>query len=92
MLFEPIGERVIVDFLEKPETEDGIYIPADVNTEELQQGRVIKSGSYSSNIVVGDIILFSRQAAKHFKFYSDNEVDQGYVLNMKDIYAVRKLE
>ena len=92
-MIKPLGDRVIIELVEKEEkTKSGIVLP-DSAQEKPQEGKVIAVGSGRVNdkgekvaleVTEGDRIIFSKFAGTEVK-YEDKEY---LILREDDILAV----
>ncbi len=96
MLVTPVGDRILVSIIEKETKENGLLIPMDVNTEELQRALVVVGGTYEVNSIdkitfhKNDVVWFSRQAARQIRDTEDGKIKESHIINMRDICAIRK--
>ncbi len=89
----PLGDRVIVEPIERDEmTASGIVLP-DTAKEKPQEGNVIAVGSGKKNddgtrveldVQVGDRVIFAKYAGTEFKLDGDRRV---LILKESDILA-----
>lgn len=94
MQIQPLGDRVVVQAVSKEEvTKSGIVIPATVEKERPEQGRVIAVGSgrlldngqrAPMGVKVGDKILFSKYGPTEIKI----EREEYLVIKEEDILAI----
>lgn len=89
----PLGDRVIVEPVEREETTaSGIVLP-ETAKEKPQEGKVIAVGEGKKNddgtrvpldVAVGDRVIFAKYAGTEFKLDGDNKV---LILKESDILA-----
>lgn len=92
-MMRPLGDRVIIKVLEKPEkTASGIFLP-DTAKEKPQEGEVIAVGAgklcdngtrVAPEVKVGDRVLFAKYAGSDLKM-ADGEF---LILNERDVLVV----
>jgi chaperonin GroES len=92
-MIKPLGDRVVLEALEKEEkTASGIILP-ETAKEKPQEGRIVAvgTGSVDDNgnrvaleLSVGDLVIFSKYAGTEVK-YSEKEY---LILRESDVLAV----
>ena len=97
MSLKPLGDRVIVELVEKEEmTAGGIILP-ETAKEKPQQGTIVAAGPgrrdeegnrIPMDVKVGDRVLFAKYAGTEVKLDGDERV---MVLKESDILAVVEL-
>jgi chaperonin GroES len=90
---QPLGDRVIVEPVERDEmTASGIILP-ETAKEKPQEGKVIAVGAGKKNddgsrvvmdVAVGDRVIYAKYAGTEFKMNGDNKV---LILKESDILA-----
>ncbi|HLS89832.1 MAG TPA: co-chaperone GroES [Limnochordia bacterium] len=93
MQLKPLGDRVVVQPIEREEkTESGIYLP-DTAKEKPQEGKVVAVGSgrvlpngerVALTVKVGDRVLFSKYAGTEVKVDGTDYL----IMSENDILAV----
>lgn len=93
MQLKPLGDRVVVQPIEREEkTESGIYLP-DTAKEKPQEGKVVAVGSgrvlpngerVALTVKVGDRVLFSKYAGTEVKV----DGTEYLIMSENDILAV----
>ena len=92
-MIKPLGERVVIQVLEKEAiTSSGIVLP-DTAKEKPQEGKIIAVGSgkvldngqkVALEVKVGDKVIFSKYAGTEVKF----EGQEYMILGERDILAI----
>jgi len=93
--FKPLGNRVVIEPIEKDEqvSAGGIYIP-DTAKEKPQEGRIVAVGPgrmsddgkrLPMEIEVGDIVVYSKYAGTEYK-----EGDTDYLVLREDDILFKK--
>ena len=72
MGFKPLGDRVLVKFLDEVEkTAGGIYIP-ETAKEKPQRGKVEAIGKDVEEVKVGEVVLFDKYSGSKIQM-DDND-------------------
>ena len=94
MNLKPLGDRVIVEPIEKDEiTASGIFVP-ETAKEKPQEGKVLAAGPgrlnedtgkrTSMDVAVGDVVIYQKYAGTEIKIESNKYL----ILSEKDILAI----
>jgi chaperonin GroES len=92
MALKPIGDRVVIELLEKEEEKVGSIFVPDTAKEKPQQGKIIAVGQgrrdgkdiIPMTVKVGDVVLFSKYGGMEVK--SDGK--EVLIISESDILAV----
>ncbi len=90
---KPIGDKIIVEVIDEPQTSMGGIILPDTAKEKSQRGKVISVGSgrtldngqkVAPEVKVGDTVVFAKYGGTEFKL--DNK--ELMILSERDIHAI----
>ncbi|MSP14153.1 MAG: co-chaperone GroES [Chloroflexi bacterium] len=95
MNLKPLGDRVIVEPMEKDEqTASGIFLP-ETAKEKPQEGRILAAGPgrwdeegkkrVAMDVAEGDRVIYAKYAGTEIKLDGDKKV---LILSEKDILAI----
>ncbi len=90
---KPIGDKIIVEVIDEPQTSTGGIILPDTANEKSQRGKVIAVGSgrtldngqkVAPEVKVGDTVVYAKYGGTEFKM--DNK--ELMILSERDIHAI----
>ena len=90
---KPIGDKIIVEVVEEPQTSTGGIILPDTAKEKSQRGKVIAVGSgrtldngqkIAIEVKVGDIVVYAKYGGTEFKLGNQELM----ILSERDIHAI----
>jgi chaperonin GroES len=93
MTLKPIGDKIIVEVIDEPQTSTGGIILPDTAKEKSQRGKVISVGSgrtldngqkVAPEVKVGDTVVYAKYGGTEFKL--DNK--ELMILSERDIHAI----
>lgn len=93
MTLKPIGDKIIVEVIDEPQTSAGGILLPDTAKEKSQRGKVIAVGSgrildngqkVAPEVKVGDTVVYAKYGGTEFKL--DNK--ELMILSERDIHAI----
>ena len=90
---KPIGDKIIVEVVDEPQTSIGGIIIPDTAKEKSQRGKVIAVGSgrtldsgqkVALEVKVGDVVVYAKYGGTEFKLGSQELM----ILSERDIHAI----
>lgn len=90
---KPIGDKIIVEVVDEPQTTVGGIIIPDTAKEKSQRGKVIAVGSgrtldngqkVALEVQVGDIVVYAKYGGTEFKLGNQDLM----ILSERDIHAI----
>jgi chaperonin GroES len=90
---KPIGDKIIVEVVDEPQTSTGGIILPDTAKEKSQRGKVIAVGSgrildngqkVAPEVKVGDIVVYAKYGGTEFKM----DGAELMILSERDIHAI----
>jgi chaperonin GroES len=93
MTLKPIGDKIIVEVIDEPQTSTGGIILPDTAKEKSQRGKVLAVGNgrtldngqkVAPEVKVGDTVVYAKYGGTEFKM--DNK--ELMILSERDIHAI----
>jgi chaperonin GroES len=90
---KPIGDKIIVEVVDEPQTSTGGIILPDTAKEKSQRGKVIAVGAgrtldsgqkVALEVKVGDIVVYAKYGGTEFKLGNQELM----ILSERDIHAI----